>query len=544
VSFFDLFAQPQHIQVQTDGGTLRLEFAPSAGLWQADGLQVAVQPNDDHSVVRVLLSAPGQAVRRVHLRWQATIPEEARYLGDHWERGYGDLEWRGLVPERKLPWYFLAHDGQVTCGYGVETGAGSLAWWQVDGAGVHLWLDVSNGGRGVLLGDRVLECADLLMWRGDPGETPFAVAQAFCKRLAFEPRLPSHPVHGGNNWYYAYGKSSHEAFLRDTDLLVENCPDPTNRPYSVIDDCWQAGRLTPATVTQQSGPWDHGNANFPDMPGLAAAIRDRGARPGIWIRPLGAAPGTPENRLLSAKRILNGANQNVPALDPSIPENLAQVEADIRRLREWGYDLIKHDWTTCDILGRWGFDMDAAFTSGDWAFADRSRTTAEIIRDLYAAIRRGAGEGPNGAVLIGCNTVGHLGVGLFELQRTGDDTSGREWDRTRKMGVNTLAFRMAQHNAFFAVDADCVGLTNQIPWHLNRQWLDVLARSGTPLFVSADPAAVGPEQKAALKEAFALAARPQPVAEPLDWLDTICPRRWRFGSGETATYDWYDGANE
>lgn len=109
-----------------------------------------------------------------------------------------------------------------------------------------------------------------------------------------------------------------------------------------------------------------------------------------------------------------------------------------------------------------------------WAFADRSRTTAEIIIDHYRSIRAGADD----AVLIGCNTIGHLSAGIFDVTRTGDDTSGKEWDRVRKMGVNTLAFRMPQHGTFFAVDADCVGqtATNSIPWAKNQQWLDLLAQ--------------------------------------------------------------------
>jgi len=44
------------------------------------------------------------------------------------------------------------------------------------------------------------------------------------------------------------------------------------------------------------------------------------------------------------------------------------------------------------------------------------------------------------------------------------------------MGVNTLAFRLAQHNAFYMVDADCVGiLGDNIPWEKNRQWLALLS---------------------------------------------------------------------
>ena len=157
------------------------------------------------------------------------------------------------------------------------------------------------------------------------------------------------------------------------------------------------------------------------------------------------------------------------------------------------------------------------------------------MRDVYRAIREGAGER---TVIIGCNTIGHLGAGLFELQRTGDDTSGKQWDKTRRMGVNTLAYRGVQHGTFFAADADCVGLTTAIPWQLNKQWLDLLSRSGTPLFISAAPDAVGAEQRKALREAFARAAVPREVAEPLDWLDTTTPERWSC-AGETVAYDWY-----
>ena len=70
---------------------------------------------------------------------------------------------------------------------------------------------------------------------------------------------------------------------------------------------------------------------------------------------------------------------------------------------------------------------------------------------LYQTLRAAAGD----AVLLGCNTMGHLGAGLFEIQRTGDDTSGHVWERTRRMGVNTLAYRLPQNGTFFTCDADC-----------------------------------------------------------------------------------------
>jgi alpha-galactosidase len=178
--------------------------------------------------------------------------------------------------------------------------------------------------------------------------------------------------------------------------------------------------------------------------------------------------------------------------------------------------------------------MGAQLTNPGWHFADQTRTTAEIVVALFQAIRRGAGQ----ALVIGCNTFSHLAVGIFELQRTGDDTSGLEWERTRKMGVNTLAFRMPQHNAFYACDADCVGLTTQVPWHLNRQWLELLSTSGTPLFVSPAPEALGDEQVSALRRAFALAAQAQPAGEPRDWLHLTTPCEWKLMDSPT-TFDWF-----
>src|SRR5918997_320066 len=95
--------------------------------------------------------------------------------------------------------------------------------------------------------------------------------------------------------------------------------------------------------------------------------------------------------------------------------------------------------------------------SGGIPFGDRTRTTAEIIRDFYRVVADVAGD----AVVIGCNTVGHLAAGLVAVNRTGDDTSGKQWERTRRMGVNTLAMRLAQHRCFFTGDA--VGAEPAVP---------------------------------------------------------------------------------
>jgi alpha-galactosidase len=521
-TFLPIGRPPDRVFAHVEGERLALERIASEG-WVRGGVRVETAAIPDRLAVRVGSDVP---LRRVHLRWTLAVPSGLRLLGDHWERGYGDLEWRGVVPERPMPWFFLTHDGRRTHGYGVRTGAGALAHWQVDAEGASLWLDVRCGGRAVELKGRTLEAATVVAREGRDGESAFAAARAFCASLHDRPLVPPSPAYGGNSWYSAYDRIDADLIRATTDDVVALSPAGENRPFAVIDSGWQAAIGLHAAA---GGPWREPNRLFPPMDRLAEEIRSRGARPGIWMRPLVTVDRVPDSWILPASRFAGDYPGVV--LDPSRPEVLALVREDVARLaREWRYDLVKHDFTTYDLFGRWGFEMGPSVTADGWSFADRSRTSAEIVRALYAAIREGAGP----AVLVGCNTIGHLGAGLFEVQRTGDDTSGRDWERTRKMGVNTMAFRLPQHGTFFAADADCAPVTKALPWALAERWLRLVAASGTPLFLSHAREALGDEQKAAVREAFALAAVPQPPAEPLDWLDTTCPRRWRLGGREVA----------
>ncbi len=263
---------------------------------------------------------------------------------------------------------------------------------------------------------------------------------------------------------------------------------------------------------------------------LAAKIKAAGMRPGLWSRPLCASQNEKPENVLSRTR---GSRQQI--LDPTVPANLEKITNYFKTYQKWGYDMVKHDFTSFDIFGKWGGQMlkDREMTTGDWNFSDQSRTSAEVITGLYRTIRQASGD----MYLIGCNTIGHLAAGYFKLQRSGDDTSGREWARTRKMGVNTLAFRACQHNTFFAVDGDCVGLTTDIPWELNKQWLQLVAESGTPLFISAQPKALGKVQKDAIEKCFSIAARPVKIGQPIDWMVSETPSEWIL-LGKKVRFNW------
>jgi alpha-galactosidase len=305
-----------------------------------------------------------------------------------------------------------------------------------------------------------------------------------------------------------------------------------NRPFSVIDAGWFQNPPSSPNDCCWGDNMDTPDGKFGDMGRLAEKIRTIGMRPGIWTRPL---CGSYKDAATLMLPMIKGREENKPVLDPTIPENLERVKNYFKLYNEWSYEMVKVDFTTFDIFGKWGFEMiaDKRLTEPGWTMNDNSKTNAEIILELYKTIREAAGE----TYIIGCNTFSHLSAGLFELNRIGDDTSGHEWARTRKMGVNTLAFRSAHQGIFYAADGDCVGLTPDVPWVKNKQWMELLAKSGTPLFISAQPEATGPEQKAFIKECFELASQELPVGEPLDWMENAFPSKWKL-NGKIEEFDW------
>jgi alpha-galactosidase len=519
-TYLDVLRQPDSAAVFL-GLSQQVQLGRAGARWEGQGIRVRTESGG--GALRIHISAPGSRPTHIHLRWNVAVSENLLVLGDHWERSYGDLQWNCLVPERVMPWYFLTSDAGTLHGYGVKTGGGALCFWQVDPDGVSLWLNVSNGGAGVDLGERELLTATVVSRRGQPGEEPLAAAKAFCAKMCDRARPAPAVIYGSNDWYYAYGKNSAEQIVRDADLMSSLAPAKGVRPVTIIDDGWQ------------------NRSAYPDMAALAARIRQRGVRPGLWIRPLQALADAPPALLLPRERFR--ANRR-PALayDPTIPEALEFVLGKMSEATAWGYELVKHDYTTYELLGQWGFEMKGQPTLPGWNFHDRTRTNAEIVRQLYVDLRRSAGDR---TILIGCNTIGHLAAGLFEVQRTGDDTSGRSWERTRRMGVNTLACRLPQHRTFFLLDADCVPITTATPWSCNKQWLDLVARSGTVLFVSPEPGAIGDEQRRALRGAFQLVQSVGEHARPLDW-QTTTPNRWEFedrrGRVVSRKYDWYQQA--
>jgi len=498
------------------------------GSWAGDGIRVV--PMRDG---RVMLEAAGKSVCRVRMSWKVDVLAGAKFYVDAWERTEGDSGWYVDGAFRFSPWFTMMRspNGAVD-GFGVAVCPSSLVGWERSADGLEAVFDVTSGGHPLRLGQRVLEMARLVFRRGVPGENAFAAGRDFCRTMCPSPRLPRSPVYGYNDWYCAYGSNTATNFLADASFICSLAKGLENRPFAVMDDGWQEN--SPPVVKKFNigasgwGPWDRaGDAFGMGMADFAGRVKTVGARPGLWYRPYKAWDEAPAGLKC----------RNNPAIfDVTRPEVVERIRADIRRFREWGFELVKIDYLTKDLCGRYGADLGDRVFHDDCGWSDDSRTSAEVMLGLHRAMREAAGED---VVLIGCNALNHLVAGIFEVQRIGNDTSGWRWEQTCRVGVNTLGMRAMQDRTFFAVDADCVGLAKAgaVPWVKNAQWLDLLARSGTPLFVSWHRSLVDESVRNALSAAFRTASRPRPTGEPLDWCETLIPRHWRFIDGDAA-YVW------
>lgn len=454
----------------------------------------------------------------IKLHWQKETEKEELVLGDAWERSYGNLEFLKLSDnDRYMPWYFISTDKESSFCFGVKTGCNSFVSFRYGTDGITALVDCRNGGNGVHLDGRKLHLASFLCEEYENGDV-FSCLKDYCKKLCDSPLLPKERIYGANNWYYAYGKSNYAQIISDARLQTELSKGIDNKPFQVVDDCWQKHSCC--------GPW-YPNRKFKDMEKLAREIKEMGVRPGIWVRLL-------RNKDLKIKRkmrILRKGRRMY--LDPTHPDVQKYITADIERIKGWGYELIKHDFSTADLFGDYGGNLKEAITKIDnWHFYDKTKTNAEIVLDFYRLIKNTAGD----MLIIGCNTVSHLSAGLVHIYRTGDDTSGKEWERTKKMGVNTLAFRLAQNEAFYMCDADCVGiLGDYIPWEKNRQWLHLLSYSNTPLFISCTDE-INSQQRSDIARAYKVFNLSHDI-KPLDIFDTKTPSEWEI-DGEKVIYKW------
>jgi len=367
------------------------------------------------------------------------------------------------------------------------------------------------------------------------GEDAYLAARKFAGMMCENPVMPKTPVFGVNNWYWAYGRISRDTIKTETKQLMEMTHGTKHRPYMILDDGWQLNRSFVPGATYNGGPW-YGNDKFGDMRDTAEDIIKAGARPGIWYRPLYTIGDIPNDEVFfkeSCKIVL----------DPSHPQVLEKIYNDTKRIRDWGFDLIKHDYTTNDLTG-----LDSSYSlfyngalGGGRVFHDNTRTTATIIKDLYKTIQNAAGD----AEVIGCNTLSHLTAGIHSIYRAGGDGSGRYWQLHLDNCINCM-MRLPQNGNFYMVDPDCATFTERVNADINLDFLEMCALTGVTTLASVKPGILNEKQMARINEIYRLADSNSSFYGISDFDRVSMPEKFVSPDGKTEkVFDWmkeYEGA--
>lgn len=502
----DILREPDIVLVQTEENS--------------NSVRTLVSFNRTSYGLQVYCQSPEERVRLIELRWKGKISGEAKIFGDAWKQASCRLGWKEVLPNLAFPWYFLISVGKEHRGYGVMTHAKAICFWRITHSEIILCLDVRCGGIGVMLGKRKLHAATIVSEEYEKMPS-YRAAGFFCEKMCGYSIMPKVPVYGFSNWCVGEERNSNEETLRAADFLTRLTEDFKNRPYLMIEDGWQEKYMPNG---YNGGPWKRGNQNFPDMRDLAMQICDRNLNAGIWFRPL-------MNKYAEVPREARSFHNT---LDPSHPAVLKQVEADISTMCGWGYSLIKYDCTSFDIFGEWG-SRELCSEKKSWHFYDGTKTSAEIVMNFYHTVREAAG--PYKAVVMGCNTIAHLGTGNMHIYTAGDDRGNPISFAGMQAIVNSLAFRLPQHKKFFYTGLDRLNITDLSSWEKARQAVRLIAYSGMPLFLAMESKFIEEKMERELREILGIASEIHGETEPIDWEETDMPRIWKI-DGKCIEFPW------
>ena len=496
----------------------------------------------ENGVGKLTVYPSGSPVKYLKLRFRGELNFVDKVYGDQWERSglQAFVEWRSVMAHRVLPWYtYLIGDNQMAC-YGVKVQPDAMCYWQVDTHGVTLFVNLCCGNEGTDLKSPILACEVVELFSSDVSN-PYLVAQNFSKMMCENPVLPKEPVFGVLDWYWAYGNTSEEIILKETDYLMKMCKGTKHKPYVIIDEGWQKFRTcTPPDYSKPTyigGPWDAGNEKFPNFDKMPEKIHQKGAKAGVWFRPLQTMGYIPSEAILYQK---NGAI----TLDPSHPFTLERVYNDAKRFSDWGFDLLKQDFTTVDGTGIHNFSSEKqsiSMVKPDVKYYDKTKTTAMIFKNLYKTIQNGFGlDKP----VMGCNTFTHLTAGIHAINRIGNDNSGMAYEWTRRDGINSV-LRLPTNNIFYVADPDVATFTDKTPIKVNLKFLEMCAITGMATISSETPDILSDEDLKEINRIYKIADQGGLGYQIVNYDKNANPEEFISPDGKNYTrFDWdepYDG---
>ena len=141
----NLLRQPDEIRLMTGGAQTEQETAPDAAAFRAGDVTVELAEADGS--LAVFVQAQNTPVRELVLTWKAMFGGAGEVLGDTWERGYGDLEWKKEADHIGMPWYFFRHEAGKCLAFGVKVRPSAMCWWGANSPCARAGLPEGERGR-------------------------------------------------------------------------------------------------------------------------------------------------------------------------------------------------------------------------------------------------------------------------------------------------------------------------------------------------------------------------------------------------------------
>ncbi len=399
---------------------------------------------------------------------------------------------------------------------------------------------VYDFGRKVLAPGQEIELDGLLFLSGDAGD----IVDQYFSLLAPLRRPASRERVGWCSWYQYYDRINPELLLENLRLLKGS---GLKADFFQIDDGWQAA----------VGDWLVERAAFKGrMAELAAAIRQAGYTPGLWLAPFALSAKSrlfrehPEyivrdsggaTLVAGYNPIWKGLYYGLDLTHPRCREYIAEFIH--RVVHEWGYSYLK-----CDFL------FAACLRGANHHDIGLSR--AEILKSGMSLIREAAG---NDVGILGCGMPLSAGIGSVEAMRIGPDT-GDFWIRPESFLLRTGAMvglrnslratltRAPMHGTLWVNDPDCVmarARGTRLSAAERRAQLDVVALSGGLVTISDDLSILYPADFEELAQHIELSERcSYGRAIALDAMDRELPEQFYNSAGFIGFFNWGQARKE
>lgn len=475
---------------------------------------------------------------------------DIKLLTDSWERCYADAGIRSLPVDSSVrsAWDVHLFDARnsIHCNLSFfQIPPGKLSFHlkrESNGEAAELTVrsETHSGSHGVTLMPDETFSAGEIMVRFTHGSV-FDAMESYAERIAARNSIPRPtliPV-GWVDWYFTKGSTTEKDILENLDFLARELQD-FGLEYVQLDSGWQLGIETspPPHNVIAGGPWIP-NSKFPHgMRWYAEKIKERGLKPGIWVRPFQMVEGAPERSehpdWFNSKGQMDFSNQQV----------LERVRTLFRKLvNDWGYTYIKYDFPSYDLFDAWG----PSLFESHWAHTDphtQTITGIQTYRNAMETIRSSVPDTP----LLACNSVMAPTLGFANVFRIGDDVG--DWNRTFTYGVRSVGARYYTNGVYWTNDPDCLLVREPFTIDQARMWASLIALSGGVVFISERLQELPPERLDIIKKAMPVYRNPgegYAFGRPMDLLENDPPEFWnlevrkKFGKWNVVgLFNWSD----